>query len=231
MSEGIDIINMGLEIGMPRVRVKICGIKTVEEANAAVECGVDMLGFNFFRESPRYISPVAAREIIERLPPVISCIGVFVNEKTEEVMKIAYEAMLNGVQLHGDEPPEFCRALTGLRVLKAVRVGEKFDAASIKEYPVSGILLDAGLKGFFGGTGHKFDWRAAVEAKRYAPIILAGGLTIGNVVDAISIVSPSAVDVCSGVEAVPGKKDISKIRRFMAAVERANSMTNQIRGQ
>jgi phosphoribosylanthranilate isomerase len=207
-----------------RVRVKICGVRTRDEAEAAVEAGADALGFNFWPTSPRYVEPAAAREIARQITPLVALVGVFVNDSRDSVFEIASEVGLRAVQLHGDEPPAFCAAIGSLRVIKALRVGEGFDAREIDKYPVSMILLDASVRGQYGGTGHRFDWRLAVEAKRYRPVILAGGLRIDNVAEAITAVRPSAIDVCSGVEAEPGRKDLGKLREFMLEVARANAL-------
>jgi phosphoribosylanthranilate isomerase len=207
---------------MTRVRVKICGIRSLEEASAAVNLGADALGFNFWPPSPRYITPWAARNIICQLPPLITCVGVFVNETAETIKDVVSQAGLNAVQLHGDESPEFCESLGTMKVIKAIRVSADFDISSIKNYRVSAVLLDTKVAGNYGGTGQGFDWQVAREAKRFAPIILAGGITANNVADAIAMVRPMAVDVCSGVEAEPGRKDLNKLREFMEAVARAN---------
>lgn len=209
---------------MNRVKVKICGVRTLEEATAALDCGADALGFNFWPRSPRYVEPRAAGEIIRNVSPLAAMIGVFVNEEAARIEDIFSGAGLNAVQLHGDETPEFCERLSSIRVIKAFRVGEDFDLQMIRRYQLSMALLDAGVKGSFGGTGKRFDWRVAVEAKQIAPVILAGGLSVENVAEAIRFVMPHAVDVCSGVEAEPGRKDLNRMRKFMAAVAQANAV-------
>jgi phosphoribosylanthranilate isomerase len=218
---------------MNRVRVKICGVRNLEEALAAVEAGADALGFNFWPKSPRYVSPDDARSVIKQISPLVASIGVFVNEQHQRITEIAKAAGLTAVQLHGDETPEFCAAFASTKLIKAFRVGSDFDCASIREFPVGMVLLDTGAKGSYGGTGKIFDWRVAVEAKKYAPVMLAGGLRIENVAEAISTVAPAAIDVCSGIEAEPGRKDLNKLRDFMAEVARANAMagTGNERGQ
>ena len=207
---------------MNRVRVKVCGIRTLEEARTAVEAGADALGFNLWPRSPRFVSPESAREIVAAISPFVSCVGVFVNEDSVRVQELALELGLAAVQLHGDESPEYCAALDAVKVIKAIRVGPGFDPAMLKSFPVNAILLDAKHKGSYGGTGRTFEWRFAKEAMLYAPIILSGGINQGNVADAIEQVKPAAIDVCSGVEAEPGRKDLEKLRSFMAAVDRAN---------
>src|SRR6185295_4278670 len=190
---------------MNRVKVKICGIRSVEEAEAALDAGADALGFNFWPKSPRYITPRSASEIIVRLSPMASTVGVFVNENAARILEIATELRLSVVQLHGDESPDYCTRLASIKTIKAIRVGQDFDLSVIERYSVAMVLLDSDIKGSYGGTGRRFDWRIAVEAKRFAPIILAGGLNTENVWDAITQVRPAAIDVCSGVEAEPGR--------------------------
>jgi phosphoribosylanthranilate isomerase len=209
---------------MSRVKVKICGVGALEEAEAAIESGVDALGFNFWPKSPRYISPKAASRIIGKLSPVVSTVGVFVNEEAANITNIASELGLTAVQLHGDESPEFCERLGSIKKIKAIRVGQDFDLSVIERFPVNMILLDSNIKGSYGGTGQRFDWRIAIEAKRFARIMLAGGLNSDNVWDAVTHVRPAAIDVCSGVEAEPGRKDLDKLRRFMSIVARANAL-------
>jgi phosphoribosylanthranilate isomerase len=208
---------------MSRVKVKICGVRTLEEAVAALDAGADALGFNFWPRSPRYIAPEAAREITRSVSPLASLIGVFVNEETRRIEEIVSVAGLSAVQLHGDETPEFCERMSSIKVIKAFRVGADFNVEVIRSYPVSMALLDTSIKGSYGGTGRRFDWRVVVEAKQIAPVMLAGGLSIENVAEAIQHVRPFAVDVCSGVEAEPGRKDLNKLRKFMAAVDEANA--------
>jgi len=208
---------------MNRVRVKICGVRSIEDAEACIEYGADALGFNFWPKSPRYIAPEAARSIIEKLSPLVSCIGVFVNEAPERVIDMASYTRINAAQLHGDESPEYCDQVSNLKLIKAFRVGPDFDPNQIKNYQINSVLLDTKVKNNYGGTGERFDWTIAIEAKRFAPIILAGGLNAENVAEAINFVRPSGVDVCSGVESEPGRKDVRKIKDFMAAVIAANS--------
>jgi phosphoribosylanthranilate isomerase len=205
-----------------RVRVKICGVRSFEEARVAIDAGADALGFNFWPESPRYIAPESARELIQAMMPFVACVGVFVNESADRIRELVAHLGLSAVQLHGDELPEFCASLDSLKIIKAFKVGSEFDLKDIKAYRVNAILLDTAVKGSVGGTGKRFDWQVAIEAKRYGPMILAGGLNEENVAEAIERVQPMAIDVCSGVEAEPGRKDLDKLRSFMAAVGRAN---------
>ncbi len=197
------------------VRVKICGICDLESALVAVEAGADALGF-VFAPGRRRISPGRAGEITSRLPPFVSRVGVFVNPTLEEVADAVDRARIDTVQLHGDETPEFCRAL-GLKVIKSFAVSREADLAPAGSYRVDAYLLDARVPGRRGGTGRTFDWRLAANF-RAGPLILAGGLTPENVREAINIAGPYAVDVSSGVE-TDGQKDPVKIREFVRRVK------------
>jgi phosphoribosylanthranilate isomerase len=200
--------------------IKICGITSLADALAAVEAGADALGFNFYRPSPRYIEARAAREIIEQLPPEILTVGVFVNEPTpESVRKIVQEAGVAAIQLHGDESPEFCRALGDLYVIKVLAVGNDFNLSRVSTYEVPAIMLDAKHEKLRGGTGRIIDWSLAKKAAELSPkLFLAGGLSPENVADAILAVRPYAVDACSSLEEVPGKKNYGRVREFVQAV-------------
>lgn len=205
------------------VRVKICGITNWADARDAVDAGADLLGFNFYLKSPRYIRPEAARRIIGRLPRRVEAAGVFVNASARSILRIAREADLNLLQLHADETPEGVRALARhYPVIKAFRVNPGFRVQRLERYSgASAFLLDGFDRGRYGGTGKTFDWAVARRAKRYGPVVVAGGLTPENVGAAIAMVQPFAVDVCGGVEAAPGKKDARLMRALMAAVEAA----------
>jgi phosphoribosylanthranilate isomerase len=204
------------------MKVKVCGITVMEDALSAAGEGVDALGFNFYPSSPRYIDPVAARAIISRLPPFIAAVGLFVNiPDPAEVARLAREAGVQSLQLHGDETPDYCRKLAGWPLIKALRVDGRLNAATLERYPVSAFLLDAHDEGLWGGTGRTFDWSLANEIRGNRPIILAGGLKPENVAQAIRTVRPYAVDVCSGVETSPGKKDAARLRAFMNEVRNA----------
>jgi phosphoribosylanthranilate isomerase len=200
--------------------IKICGITNLEDALAAVDAGADALGFNFYPRSPRYITPGEARGIIEQLPETMMSVGVFVNEsEPDEVERIAELVGLKAVQLHGDESPQYCRALRGRFVIKALRVGEHFTPQSVKEYETDAILLDAYSGEARGGTGRVIDWGIARQVRELVPqLFLAGGLSVENVAEAISIVEPYAVDACSSLERGPGIKDAGRVRAFVAAV-------------
>ncbi len=196
------------------VRIKICGITNVEDALVAVEAGADALGFVFYEQSPRFINPVMAAKIISRLPPFIQSVGLFVNEETEKINWTADYCGLDLAQLHGDESPEDCLEVNR-RVIKAFRVQNIVSIDPLKNYQVSGYLLDAWSPDAYGGTGRTFNWELAGAARQYGPIILAGGLSPENVVDAISSVHPYGIDVSSGVESAPGKKDAAKLREII----------------
>lgn len=200
-----------------QVRIKICGITNLDDALVATELGADAVGFIFYEKSPRYINPKTAALIIRELPPFVATIGVFVNEPPEKVVEVAKEAGVGCVQLHGDETPEYCASL-GLRAIKALRVRDASVLNMLRTYSVSGILLDTYREGVPGGTGETFDWEIAAEAAGAGRIILSGGLTPENVREAIEKVGPYAVDVSSGVESSPGKKDHDKLRKFFEQV-------------
>lgn len=209
--------------------VKICGITNLEDARAAIDAGADLLGFNFYPPSPRYIEPRAASEIIKTVrsetttEPGLQMIGVFVSESMEEIFRIASECALDGVQLHGDETAEFCDQLKkeygqGL-VYKAVSATEALDLKALSKYSADAILIDAFDPQLLGGTGRIADWAIARKAAELLPfLILAGGLSPENVAEAISRVQPDAVDACSALECSPGKKDHVRMREFVAAV-------------
>ncbi|MBV9885106.1 MAG: phosphoribosylanthranilate isomerase [Acidobacteria bacterium] len=207
------------------VRVKICGITNLADANAAVDLGADALGFNFYEKSVRNISPAAAYKIIRALPERIEKVGVFVSWSPEAVIALARAIDLDTIQLHGDEPAAVARQLANyFQVTKAMRVGTGFRLAQLKPFDtaVRAFLFDADKSGQFGGTGTRTDWTIARRAAKTHDIILAGGLTPDNVAEAILYVRPYAVDVASGVESAPGKKSPAKLRAFFAEVERAN---------
>lgn len=201
--------------------VKICGITNLEDAWTALSAGADALGFNFYRRSSRFITPAAARRIIEELPSSVLAVGVFVNEgEPEDVLRIASEARVSAVQLHGDESPAYCRALGSRMVIKALRVGSDFVPESVLAYETDAILLDAFDRHARGGTGRVFDWQLARRTSRLVPkLFLAGGLTVENVSDAIAAARPYAVDACSGLEHAPGRKDATRVQAFIKAAK------------
>jgi phosphoribosylanthranilate isomerase len=204
-------------------RVKICGITTWEDARLCVDLGASALGFNFYPPSPRSISPADAWSIIRRLPPFVESVGVFVDWPPLVVDALARAVRLDGVQLHGAEPPaEVAELGRKHRVIKAVQVKAGFRSASLTRYrAANAILLDGFARGLRGGTGRTLDWKLARAASRFGRIILAGGLKPENVAEAIRVARPYAVDVASGVEARPGRKDRGRLRAFFAAVESA----------
>ncbi|BDG03957.1 phosphoribosylanthranilate isomerase [Anaeromyxobacter oryzae] len=203
------------------VLIKICGFTRLEDALDAVALGADALGFNFWPRSKRYIAPVAARAIIDRLPPGTRTFGVFVNPTREELLAAIAASGVGTVQLHGDEPPALCQGLP-VPVVKAIRVRDAHSLAALASYEVSGFLLDSSTAGY-GGSGAAFDWSLAAEAAADLPVWLAGGLTPENVADAIQLVRPLGVDVASGVESSPGVKDYDKMKRFIEAARGAKT--------
>jgi len=203
--------------------VKICGITNLEDALACVGAGADALGFNFYRLSSRYIDPYVARQVIEQLPPGILTVGVFVNEPTPaDVERIAIQAGVGAVQLHGDETPSFCAALKGRQVIKALRITTDFDPSTALRYDVDAIMVDAFDRQLRGGTGKVVDWSIARRTRDLVPrLFLAGGLSPDNVKDAILAVEPYGIDSCSALENTPGKKDAAAVQSFLAAVRDA----------
>ncbi len=199
------------------VKLKVCGITSIEDARVAIDCGAEYLGFNFYPKSPRYISPASARAIIERLPGEIVTVGIFVNEAQPEcVVEILRESGAQMAQLHGDEAPDYCASVGAGRVIKALRAGDGFNARRVLDYPASAILLDAFDPRLYGGTGKTTNWEVAREAAKLTKIFLAGGLSPDNIAEAVRAVEPFAVDVNSGVESTPGRKDKSRLT-FLAS--------------
>jgi phosphoribosylanthranilate isomerase len=199
------------------VQVKICGITTLEDAIGAVEAGADAIGFNFYPRSVRFIEPSRARSIVKSLPTHILTVGVFVNQNNpDDVASIADEAGVKAVQLHGDESPEFCRALKDRFVIKALRVGTGFMPESAAQYETDAIMLDTFVAKTVGGTGLTFDWTLARRTRELVPrLYLAGGLSHRNVAEAIAMVEPFAVDACSCLESSPGRKDARLMNIFV----------------
>ena len=199
--------------------IKICGITNLNDAHAAVAAGADALGFNFYKPSPRYIAPESAREIINTLPDSILTVGVFVNEGSPEAVRsIANQAGVKAVQLHGDESPDYCRALNS--VIKTFAVSkDKFDIKQIESYEVDAIMLDTKDNRLRGGTGRVFDWSIAQQVSQLVPkLYLAGGLSPESVSEAIEMVQPYAVDACSSLEDKPGIKNHERMRVFVTKV-------------
>jgi phosphoribosylanthranilate isomerase len=207
-----------------RVRVKICGITNVEDAVASVDAGADALGFMFFPESKRHLALDRAAEIIRRLPPFISKVGVFVNPAAEAVHEAIEQTGIDTLQFHGAESPEFCAAFNKVKVVKAFRVRGASVLEECLKFPDYAWLLDSHVSGAQGGTGVTFDWNVAAAATKLSRmIILAGGLKPETVAEAVQRVHPFAVDVSSGVESAPGRKDHQKIRQFIEAARTALS--------
>ena len=203
------------------VIVKICGITSVADGLAAAEAGADAIGLMFYEKSPRHISPHLAAEIARSLPPYIIKVGVFVNASETAVMRAINECGLNIVQFHGDESPAYC-AQFPIMTIKAFRIRDESSLKPLADYRTDAFLLDAHSPDALGGTGEKFNWDLAVKAQALGrPIFLAGGLTPENVAEAVHRVHPYAVDVSSGVESAPGKKDLQKVRAFVQAAKDA----------
>jgi len=204
-----------------KTRVKICGITNLADAQVAVAAGADALGFNFYEKSPRYVSLKTAAAISKQLPPFVIRVGVFVNAPEDFVLRTIAEGGLTMLQFHGDEPPEFCTQF-GLMSMKAFRIRDESSLAELPKYATDAYLLDAYSSEARGGTGEKFNWNLAIEAQKFGkPIFLAGGLTPKNIADAVRQVKPFGVDVSSGVESAPGKKDHAKLKAFIAAAKAA----------
>jgi len=201
------------------VKVKICGVTSVGDGLAAAAAGADMIGLMFYEPSPRHVPLAVAIEIARALPSHVVKVGVFVNPPADEVQRAIAECGVSVLQFHGDEPPEFCTQF-GVMNLKAFRIQEAASLAALPRYPTDAWLLDGFSSGARGGTGERFNWELALEAKKLGrPIFLAGGLTPENVAEAVRRVQPFAVDVSSGVESAPGKKDPAKVRAFIAAAK------------
>jgi phosphoribosylanthranilate isomerase len=205
------------------VKVKICGITNWADARDAMEAGADFLGFNFYRKSPRYIAPAAARRIVKRLPQRVSAVGVFVNSTEDEMLLIARSVGLHHLQLHGEESPEVVAQIRQtIPVIKAVRVRRAFRLSELARFKrASAFLLDGFDRRARGGTGKTIDWKLARRAGLHRQIFLAGGITPENAAMAVSIAKPYAIDVCSGVEKTQGKKDAARMRALIQAVRPA----------
>ncbi len=210
---------------MSRVRIKICGVTTPDDIRMAADAGADAVGLNFYAQSPRYVDPRTAAPLLRALPPMLDAIGVFVGLKTRQVCALAYQLGLRCVQCFGDI--EDLEDSTPFQRIAAFRVKDRSNLDEIENYlqkcreakslPAA-VLIDSRVDGQFGGTGRTAPWELLTEFRPGIPIILAGGLTPENVAEAIAVVRPYAVDVASGVESSPGRKDLDKVRRFIAAV-------------
>ena len=200
------------------IHVKICGITSFNDAIMATNYGASALGFIFYEKSPRYINPEILKTWISNVPSSIKKVGVFVNKDVDKVNKIAEELNLGMVQLHGDESPEYCNQMIR-PVIKVFRVNNKFDSIMLNNYQVATFLFDTYNKENHGGTGESFDWQSILQLNTEIPVILSGGLNADNVLEGIEVVKPSAVDVNSGVEAAPGKKDEEKIKNLFTILK------------
>ncbi len=198
------------------VKIKICGITNSEDALLAVVLGADALGFIFYKESKRYIRPKRAHEIISKLPPFVTTVGVFVNQQLDEIRSIKEVVGFDVFQLHGDESPDFCKKL-GRGVIKTIRVDEYINSKEIESYPVQTILFDTYSTEGYGGTGESFRWEILKGLNTSKRIILSGGLSAENISQAIRIANLYGVDVSSGVEDYPGKKNPEKLKKFIEA--------------
>jgi len=205
------------------IRVKICGITNWPDARAACEAGANFIGLNFYEKSPRFISPGEAAKIRPQLPKNVEAVGIFVNAKHGDILSVCSSIRLDAAQLHGDESPQtVAEVATSISVFKAFRVDSEFQLSTLDKYPeAEAFLLDASHTGQYGGTGRTTDWALARRAALTHRIILAGGLKVENVAAAIRLVRPFAVDVASGVESKPGKKDHGRLREFIQEVRRA----------
>lgn len=205
------------------IRVKVCGITSREDAWAAVEAGADALGFIFVKGTPRHIEPEAAAAIVAQMPPFVATVGVFIDRTPEEIDRIVSATGLSLAQLHGAESPADCGRLR-VPFVKVIRVQGEHDLEALRTYPQArAFLLDTYVADRPGGTGRTFPWEIAAKAVRQARVILSGGLTPDNVAIAVTQVRPYAVDVCSGVEASPGRKDHQKVREFIEQARKADA--------
>jgi phosphoribosylanthranilate isomerase len=198
---------------MIAVKVKICGITNYEDAMAAADMGTDMLGFNFYPKSPRYLTPDEASKIIDKLPGFVDVVGLFVNDPFERIEHVIDQCRLDWIQFHGDEPPEFIEQFNtfNVRTIKALRVKDKDDIKQAEKYYTDVILLDAFDPKKYGGTGLSFDWNIIGNISKR--VFLAGGITADNVKKAVDL-GIYGIDVCSGIESKPGKKDHAKMQKL-----------------
>jgi len=203
---------------MLAVKVKICGLTNYEDAFAAADMGADMLGFNFYPKSLRYLKPDQAAKIIDRLPAFVDVVGLFVNDPFERIEQIMEECNLDWVQLHGNETPEFCEQFGSFNVktMKAIRVKDKKDIQRAEEYFTDAILLDAFDPKKYGGTGLSFDWNIIGNISKR--VFLAGGINAENVRKAVEL-GIYGIDVCSAIESKPGKKDHAKMRELFDMIK------------
>lgn len=204
------------------MRIKICGITNIDDAMCAAELGADALGFVFVKSSPRYVASNIVEKIIQKLPPFVVPIGVFANMKHDDILKFIEQTGIGCVQLHGNESP---KQLAGfpVPVYKSFHVDKNFNPETLRRYKGAAYLLDTNVDGAIGGSGKTFDWNLATVAKAYGRIILAGGLSPENIVEAVQKVQPYAVDINSGVESAPGKKDKHRLQQLFSNLRRLES--------
>jgi phosphoribosylanthranilate isomerase len=208
------------------MEIKICGITTMEDAAMAYAYGADALGFIFYEKSPRHVSPETAMGIIRNLPEDISKVGVFVNHDVGAVKEIYDFCGLDLIQLHGNESPAYCRKFSESVLIKAISPANDEDLEAVKLYSVKAIIIDSRESGLYGGSGKICNWELAAKLKEMHPLILSGGLKAGNIGEAIRTVSPQAVDVNSGVELAPGKKDPRKVQKMIETVHATGKKNN-----
>lgn len=202
-------------------KIKICGITNKVDALAATELGVDMLGFVFYAKSKRYVEPRVAEDIINELPASIRKVGVFVDEDRDTVLRIAQDTLIDTLQFHGDETPEYCSSFRDkYKVIKAFRLKDKNDLKKINDYDTDFYLFDTYKRDSIGGTGETFDWKILKDFEILKPMILSGGLDPKNVAGAIKEVAPFGVDVSTGVEETPGKKNLELMKKFVQNVRK-----------
>lgn len=204
------------------IKVKICGITNVDDAKIAVSMGAWALGFVFYKKSPRSISPYKVKKILAELPPFVEPVGLFVNQKEGAIRDIAGFLKLRTLQFHGDETPQYCQRFRDYKIIKAFRVGDRFDISGLASFPVSSYLFDAYDENVAGGTGKVFNWDKITGRTFAKPIIMSGGLNPQNIAQAIQTVQPYAVDVSSGVEEAPGKKSRKLLEEFFGAIKRSD---------
>ena len=202
-------------------QIKICGMTNQEDALFAASSGVDALGFIFYEKTPRFVTPEKAKGIIAALPGEVARIGVFVNHSYDEIERIRTFCNLDMIQLHGDESPEFCRRFPSSMVVRSFALRTEDDLRLLDDYPGTPILADSYAPGLRGGTGRIVDWNLARRVMKTHPLILSGGLSPDNISEALAAVSPDAVDINSGVETAPGKKDPEKIRAIVDLIRRS----------
>jgi phosphoribosylanthranilate isomerase len=213
---------------MTPVQIKICGVTNARDAKASIELGAHLIGLNFYPQSPRYIEPKVGRQIVDALPTNTGAVGVFVDGNADEIRKTANTAGMRCVQLHGNFSPEMARELAGeFRVIRVFSTDPQFRPEDVSFFPDSDVLIDAHHPDLRGGTGRTCNWQAARAALAFARfLILSGGLNAQNVGRAIAVVTPHAVDVCSGVESAPGVKDYRALENFIGAVRMAERITS-----